>query len=68
MIATNGTPELKNPDRLSDELRDFLGVCLQVDQRARPNATRLLMHSFLGFACPPSDLAPLLDNVSRPDV
>lgn len=31
LIATNGTPTLKKPERLSKELKNFLAVCLCVD-------------------------------------
>lgn len=31
LIATNGTPTLKSPEKLSRELKNFLAVCLCVD-------------------------------------
>lgn len=31
LIATNGTPTLKKPEKLSRELKSFLAVCLCVD-------------------------------------
>jgi serine/threonine protein kinase len=31
LIATNGTPTLKKPEKLSKELKNFLAVCLCVD-------------------------------------
>ncbi|ODQ54517.1 Pkinase-domain-containing protein [Saitoella complicata NRRL Y-17804] len=60
LIATNGTPTLKKPDRLSAELKQFLAVCLCVDVRSRATANELLKHPFLGKACSLSSLAPLL--------
>ena len=42
LIATNGTPQLKNPEALSPELRDFLAKCLAVDVDLRPTADELL--------------------------
>lgn len=42
LIATNGTPTLANPERLSPELREFLAVCLCVDVKSRATAAELL--------------------------
>ncbi|KWU44276.1 Pkinase-domain-containing protein [Rhodotorula sp. JG-1b] len=60
LIATNGTPTLKRPDKLSKELKNFLAVCLCVDVKSRATAEELLEHEFLKKACMPSALAPLL--------
>ncbi|GAA5945150.1 serine/threonine protein kinase CLA4 [Sporobolomyces koalae] len=60
LIATNGTPTLKKPERLSKELKNFLAVCLCVDVKSRATADELLQHEFLKKACPLSGLAPLL--------
>lgn len=42
LIATNGTPTLKNPEKLSRELKHFLSVCLCVDVKSRATADELL--------------------------
>ncbi|KAG0750613.1 hypothetical protein G6F57_000629 [Rhizopus arrhizus] len=60
LIATNGTPTLKNPEKLSTELKSFLAVCLCVDVRSRANSSELLKHEFLKKAGPLEILAPLL--------
>ncbi|KAG5459706.1 MAG: LOW QUALITY PROTEIN: Pkinase-domain-containing protein [Olpidium bornovanus] len=60
LIATNGTPTLKRPDRLSRELKAFLAVCLCVDVKSRATANELLEHDFLQRACSREALAPLL--------
>ncbi|CAG8435293.1 5540_t:CDS:10 [Diversispora eburnea] len=60
LIATNGTPTLKKPEKLSKDLKSFLAVCLCVDVKSRATALELLEHEFLKQACPLSDLAPLL--------
>ncbi|KAG8933691.1 Protein kinase [Tulasnella sp. 417] len=60
LIATNGTPTLKNPEKLSRELKHFLSVCLCVDVKSRATAEELLQHEFLEKACALSGLAPLL--------
>ncbi|KAE8450192.1 hypothetical protein EG329_006973 [Mollisiaceae sp. DMI_Dod_QoI] len=60
LIATNGTPRLKHPEKLSKELKAFLSVCLCVDIRSRATAAELLQHDFLKHGCPPASLAELL--------
>jgi serine/threonine protein kinase len=42
LIATNGTPELKKPEKLSRELKAFLAQCLCVDVKHRATAIELL--------------------------
>lgn len=49
LIATNGTPTLKNPEILSSELKSFLAVCLCVDVRSRANSMELLNVSLFFF-------------------
>jgi len=60
LIATNGTPTLKKPEALSQELKSFLSVCLCVDVRSRATSNELLQHKFMKKACAPAGLAPLL--------
>ncbi|KAF3355369.1 hypothetical protein VdG1_04202 [Verticillium dahliae VDG1] len=60
LIATNGTPRLKKPEKLSKELKAFLSVCLCVDVMSRASAEELLLHDFLKHGCPLSSLADLL--------
>ena len=75
LIATNGTPTLKTPEKLSQDLKHFLSVCLCVDVAFRATSTELLkvsgdsgvdglfadfQHEFMGSACSVRELAPLL--------
>ncbi|KAF2142846.1 uncharacterized protein K452DRAFT_225804 [Aplosporella prunicola CBS 121167] len=60
LIATNGTPRLKKPDKLSKELKAFLSVCLCVDVRSRATAGELISHDFLKTGCPLPSLSSLL--------
>ncbi|KAI9677411.1 MAG: Protein kinase [Caeruleum heppii] len=60
LIATNGTPRLKKPDKLTKELKAFLSVCLCVDVKSRASATELLSHDFLKTGCSLPCLAELL--------
>ena len=47
LIATNGTPTLKNPEQLSQDLKHFLSVCLCVDVAFRATSTELLKVGFI---------------------
>uniref|UniRef100_A0A4W3ISR4 non-specific serine/threonine protein kinase n=1 Tax=Callorhinchus milii TaxID=7868 RepID=A0A4W3ISR4_CALMI len=60
LIATNGTPELQNPEKLSPIFRDFLNRCLEMDVEKRGSAKELLEHPFLKLAKPLSSLTPLI--------
>ncbi|XP_053728328.1 serine/threonine-protein kinase PAK 1 isoform X2 [Synchiropus splendidus] len=60
LIATNGTPELQNPEKLSVTFRDFLNQCLEMDVEKRGSARDLLQHQFLKMAKPLSSLTPLI--------
>ncbi|KAF9995756.1 signal transducing kinase of the PAK, partial [Entomortierella chlamydospora] len=60
LIATNGTPSLQHPERLSSEFTNFLAQCLEVDPEKRPTATELLKHPFLVRAHSVRTLAPLI--------
>eukprot|EP00056_Hartaetosiga_gracilis_P009027 m.129416 g.129416 ORF g.129416 m.129416 type:complete len:494 (+) comp13046_c3_seq1:111-1592(+) len=60
LIATNGTPELQNPDEMSDLFKDFLGKCLEMSVDKRSSATELLQHDFLKTAAPLPTLVPLI--------
>lgn len=42
LIATNGTPELQHPEKLSTIFRDFLNQCLEMDVEKRGSAKELL--------------------------
>ncbi|CAI9536096.1 unnamed protein product [Staurois parvus] len=60
LIATNGTPELQNPEKLSPIFRDFLNRSLEMDVEKRGSARELLQHPFLKLAKPLSSLTPLI--------
>ncbi|KNC84783.1 STE/STE20/PAKA protein kinase [Sphaeroforma arctica JP610] len=60
LIATNGTPEIQDPDRLSDDFKDFLARALEMDVEKRYSASQLLELPFLKMAAPLSTLKPLI--------
>ncbi|KAL9847387.1 serine/threonine-protein kinase PAK 1-like [Geothlypis trichas] len=65
LIATVGTPKLRQPKLLSALLRDFLSCCLQTDEEQRWSAKELLQHPFVTSAKPASILAPLIHSVQK---
>ncbi|KAM4898627.1 serine/threonine-protein kinase PAK 3-like [Sylvia borin] len=65
LIATKGTPELRQPKLLSPWLRDFLSCCLQTDEARRWSAKELLQHPFVTLAKPTSSLVPLIVSVKK---
>ncbi|KAJ6442342.1 STE/STE20/PAKA protein kinase [Purpureocillium lavendulum] len=56
LIVTNGTPPLRDPEKLSASLKDYLAVCLRVDAQQRATAEELLGHAFLQSGCPTEEL------------
>lgn len=60
LVASNGTPKVANPERLSSALRDYLEKTLQIDAEERPDATQLLQHPFFAMADPLRALVPLI--------
>lgn len=62
LIATQGTPTLKNPDLWSDNFKNFLASALDVDVNKRASADELLKHDFISSACASSELIPLISK------
>ncbi|KAL9822407.1 serine/threonine-protein kinase PAK 1-like [Geothlypis trichas] len=65
LIATVGTPQLRQPNRFSPCLRHFLSCCLQRDEEQRWSAKELLQHPFVTSAKPAFILAPLINSVKK---
>lgn len=51
LIATNGTPDLKEPELLSYDLKDFLYLALEVSPDKRASAGELLQVSLMSIPC-----------------
>ncbi|KAG5420240.1 STE20 [Candida metapsilosis] len=60
LIATNGTPSLKEPEALSYDIRRFLSWCLQVDFNKRATADDLLHDKFILESDDVESLSPLV--------
>ncbi|KAA6413586.1 MAG: STE STE20 PAKA kinase [Lasallia pustulata] len=60
LIATNGTPQIKDPGALSAVFKDFLHFALKVDPDKRASAHDLLSHPFMQKAEPLITLAPFV--------
>ncbi|CAI7625850.1 unnamed protein product [Penicillium palitans] len=60
LIATNGTPTIKDEHNLSPVFREFLHFALKVDPEKRASAHDLLKHPFMSLCAPLSHLAPLV--------
>ena len=49
LIATNGTPEIQHPERLTPLFKDFLSKCLETDVDKRVSSRELLQVSLYLF-------------------
>ncbi|KAI1822071.1 hypothetical protein F4861DRAFT_420389 [Xylaria intraflava] len=60
LIATNGTPQIKEEQNLSPVFRDFLYFALKVDPDKRASAHDLLRHEFMNLCVDLGSLSPLV--------
>ncbi|XP_064604626.1 serine/threonine-protein kinase PAK 1-like isoform X2 [Liolophura sinensis] len=60
LIASRGKPQIKNREKLSSDLQDFIDRCLEVDVDKRADADELLAHAFLKKRKALSTLKPLI--------
>lgn len=65
LIAANGRPDIRSWDKLSDNLKDFLDCCLQVEVDQRASADELLQHPFLQDCMELRTLTPLIKAARR---
>jgi p21-activated kinase 1 len=65
LIATNGTPTIKDEHTLTPVFRDFLHFALKVDPEKRASAHDLLTHPFIQTAESLSTLAPLVQSARK---
>ncbi|ORY33115.1 kinase-like domain-containing protein [Naematelia encephala] len=65
LIATNGTPKVKDWDKLSALFRDWLQCCLTVDAEKRPTAEQLLRHDFFRNTAPLTSLSQMIKSARK---
>jgi p21-activated kinase 1 len=65
LIATNGTPKIKDWDKLSSVFRDYLKACLTVDSEQRPNAEQLLQNEFFKYSAKLTSLSPMIKSARK---
>ncbi|XP_039566192.1 serine/threonine-protein kinase PAK 3-like [Passer montanus] len=65
LTARGGGPQLRQPNRFSPCLCDFLSCCLQPDVMCRWSAKDLLKHPFVTSAKPVSTLAALINLAKK---
>lgn len=65
LIATNGTPTLKNPEKLSPQFKKFLDCTLEVEVAKRATTEELLRFPFLKDSLPPNSLIKLVQRHKR---
>ncbi|CEP15924.1 hypothetical protein [Parasitella parasitica] len=65
LIVSSGIPPLREPNRWSDQFRDFLKLCTTVNQEERPDADTLLKHPFLRSVGTTEDMIELIEDTRR---
>ncbi|CAN8219772.1 unnamed protein product [Coccothraustes coccothraustes] len=65
LTARGERPQLRQPNRFSPCLCDFLSCCLQTDEARRWSAKELLQHPFVTSAKPASILEALIISVKK---
>lgn len=66
LISTQGAPPLKKTKmNWSEELKHFLGLCLQMDPSKRVNSIELLQHPWLRAACGKEEMKQVVERARR---
>jgi serine/threonine protein kinase len=65
LITTKGIPDLKQPNKWSKEMRDFVSKSLIKEVDDRPDATQLVAHPFLKRACSKAEFISLIVESKR---
>jgi len=64
-ITTKGIPGLKNPEKWSNDFKEFLNQCLSVDSTQRPESSVLLQHQYLTKACAQNDFKNVVEKTHK---
>mmetsp|Transcript_3497 Transcript_3497/g.12326 ORF Transcript_3497/g.12326 Transcript_3497/m.12326 type:complete len:424 (-) Transcript_3497:1608-2879(-) len=65
LITTKGIPGLKEPERWSTDMQEFLSQCLQLEPDERPVAKDLLKHPFLQNCCEPVEMLQCVQEAKK---
>jgi len=65
LIATSGSPSLKQPEKWSNNFKDFMAHSLEVNTTSRSTAEELLKHPFIKSACSYTDLGYLIQKAHK---
>jgi serine/threonine protein kinase len=65
LIITKGLPPVKEADKYSSEMLNFLDLCLAKDAADRPDAIQLLQHPFLMNAATPTEFLQSLSAIYK---
>ena len=65
LITTKGIPPLKNADKWSREMNNFISRCLETNPTNRADSEELLKHPFLKVACSQQQFAELIERASE---
>ncbi len=65
LITTKGIPDLKDQNKWSPEMKDFLSKCLTKEPDVRPDAKLMLAHPFLKKACPSNQMIASMKEAKK---
>ncbi|CAO3652216.1 unnamed protein product [Cunninghamella echinulata] len=65
LIASNGLPPFLEPDRWSEQFKDFVKQCTTVDPEKRPDANALLRHPFVLSVATKEDIVQLIEETRQ---
>ncbi|KAL9655049.1 hypothetical protein ABK040_008832 [Willaertia magna] len=65
MIPNRPPPTFANPDKWSDEFKDFVACCLMKDPSERPSSKQLLKHKFIQRAKSTKTLQELIEKMNN---
>ncbi|CAO3598226.1 unnamed protein product [Absidia cylindrospora] len=65
LIASNGLPAFNEPDRWSEQFKDFVQQCTTVEPSKRPDAATLLRHPFVSSVATKEDMVQLIEETRR---
>ncbi|CAG8457462.1 13291_t:CDS:2 [Gigaspora rosea] len=65
LIAQKGLPDLSNPERWSDSLKNFIASCTETDVSKRKTAKEMLSHPFLEHVSTSSDFQQIIKEYQQ---